>query len=243
MSCSRDLVMGSIEKVLSEVAPDDPQFKDPKVDCTSAFCRTLVLAIRPDGFQKSAVRMRSYGGECHDPFNAKISQVAYAILAAPRILPSLNINGISYAEASKWNNPTAEAVNEASNIWPRQLINLISIGTGIEDTQPPSEQRSSLIQLLLGQAKMESPDSKLFNWAFELSRISERIHEEVSSNYAQEGWQYIRLNIPRGLSMTGQKKWEESMLAFVKEYIESPEIQQKIKTGCCETCVASSNID
>ena len=33
------------------------------------------------------------------------------------------------------------------------------------------------------------------------------------------------------------------MLAFVKEYIESPKIQQKIKIGCCETYVASNNID
>jgi hypothetical protein len=29
--------------------------------------------------------------------------------------------------------------------------------------------------------------------------------------------------------MVGLKKWEEGMLAFVKEYIESSEIQQKIK--------------
>jgi hypothetical protein len=42
---------------------------------------------------------------------------------------------------------------------------------------------------------MESRNSKLLEWASELSRISERIHEEVISNYEQEGWQYIRLNI------------------------------------------------
>ena len=65
--------MGSIEKVLLEVAPNDPQFKDPKVDCTLAFCWTLVLVIRPNGFQKSVVYMHLYGGECHNPFNAKIS--------------------------------------------------------------------------------------------------------------------------------------------------------------------------
>lgn len=229
--CDRDLKR-SIEKVLTEVVPDDPLFEDNEVDCTSTFCRTLVLAIRPDGLQNVAVRMRSYGTEYHDPFHAKISQVIYAILAAPGILPPLNINGISYAEATEWNNPTMEAMNEASDIWPKQPINVISIGTGIEDTQPPSKQRSSLTQFLFGQAKMESLDSKLFEWAFELSRISERIHEDVSSKwemYAQEGWQYIRLNIRQGISTVGLKKWEESMLAFVLEFMESPEIQQKIK--------------
>ena len=135
--------------------------------------------------------MRSYGTEYHDPFEAKISQVVHAILAAPRVLPPLNINGISYAEASEWSNPIMEAMNEASHIWPKQLINFISIGTGIEDTQPPSKQQSSLTQVLFSQVKMESPDSKLSKWAFELSRISESIHEEVSSKwemYAQEGW-------------------------------------------------------
>ena len=78
--------------------------------------------------------MRSYGMEYHDPFDAKISQVVYAIWAAPGILPPLNIDGINYAEASEWNNPIIEAMNEASDIWPKQPISFISIGTGIEDT-------------------------------------------------------------------------------------------------------------
>jgi hypothetical protein len=47
--------------------------------------------------------------------------------------------------------------------------------------------------------------------------------------YAQERWRYIRLNICYSISMVGLKKWEGGMLAFVKEYIESSEIQQKIK--------------
>ncbi len=130
----------SIKRALSEVVPNDPLFKDIEVDCISTFCRTLVLAIRPDGLRKAAVRMRSYGMEYHDPFDAKISQVAYAILAAPGILPPLNINNIFYAEASEWNNPIMEAINEAGDIWPMQLISFISIGTGIEDTQSPSKQ-------------------------------------------------------------------------------------------------------
>jgi hypothetical protein len=223
----------SIENVLLEVAPSDPLFKDPGVACTSTFCRTLVLATRPDGWRKSAARMCSYGTKDHDAFQAQISQILYAILAAPGILPPLNINGISYAEASEWNNPIVEAMNEASDMWPRQLITFISIGTGIEDTQPLPKQQSSLIQVLFSQAKMESPNSKLFEWAFELSKISERIHEEVSSNwgmYARGGGQYIRLNIRQGISTVGLKKWDEDMPAFVKEYMESPEIQQMIKT-------------
>jgi hypothetical protein len=113
--CDRDLER-SIEKVLLEVAPDEPLFEDIEVDCISTFCQTLVLAIRPDGLRKAAVCMRSYGMEYHDPFKAKISQVVHAILAAPRILPPLNINGISYAEASEWSNPIMEAMNEASHI-------------------------------------------------------------------------------------------------------------------------------
>jgi hypothetical protein len=83
----------------------------------------------------------SYGTEDHDPFHAKISQVAYAILAAPRILPPLNINGTFYTEASEWNNPTIEAMKEARDIWPDHLINFINISTGVEDPQPLSEQR------------------------------------------------------------------------------------------------------
>lgn len=229
--CKRDLER-SIEKVLSKVARDDPLFEDNEVGRISTFCRTLVLAIRPDGLRNAAVRIRSYGTRDYDPFQAKISQVVYAILAAPKILEPLNINGTFYAEASDWNNPTEEAMNEASDMWPKQLISFISIGAGIEDTQPPSQQQSSLTQVLFGHAKMESPDSKLFKWGFELSETSERIHEEVSSKwgmYAQESWVYIRLNVRHGISTGGLKKWEEGMLAFVKEYMESSEIQQEIK--------------
>jgi hypothetical protein len=218
--CHRDLER-SIKNVLSKVAPDDPLFE---VDYTSTFCRTLVLATRPDGFRKAAY-MCSYGTKDHDPFDAKISQVAYAILATPRILPPLQISGIFYAEATEWNNPTLEAMKEARDIWPDHIIQFINIGTGIEDPQPPPEQQWSLKHILFGL----SLNSKLLKWASELSGVSERIHEEVISNYAQEGWQYIRLNIHQGLSTLGLKKWEESMLAFVKEYMESPEIQQEIK--------------
>jgi hypothetical protein len=218
--CDRDLE-SSIKNVLLKAAPDDPLFG---VHYTSTFCRTLVLATRPEGLQRAA-HMCSYGTKYHDPFHAKISQVAYAILAAPGILLPLNIDGTFYAEASEWNNPTAEAMKEARDIWPDHLIKFINIGTGIEDPQPPPEQQWSLKHILSGL----SPNSKLLKWASELSGVSERIHEEVISNYVQEGWQYIRLNIHQGLSTVGLKKWEEGMPAFVEEYMESPEIQQEIK--------------
>jgi hypothetical protein len=57
-----------------------------------------------------------------------------------------------------------------------------------------------------------------------LFRVSKRIYKEVISNSAQEGWQYIRLNIHQGLSTVRLKKWQKGMLAFVKEYIKSPKI-------------------
>jgi hypothetical protein len=113
--CNRDLER-SIEKVLLEAGSNDPLFKDIKVDCISTFCQTLVLTIRPNGLWKAVVCMRSYGIEYHNPFEAKISQVVHAILAALRVLPPLNINGISYVEASEWSNPIMEAMNEASHI-------------------------------------------------------------------------------------------------------------------------------
>jgi hypothetical protein len=57
-----------------------------------------------------------YSTKYHNPFYAKISQVVYTILAAPRILLPLNIDSTFYTEASKWNNPTAEAIKEARDI-------------------------------------------------------------------------------------------------------------------------------
>jgi hypothetical protein len=152
--------------------------------------------------------MRSYGTEDHDPFIAETSQVAYAVLAAPRILSPVDIGGIYYEEACEWNNPTLEAMNEASNIWPKQIINLISIGNGIEGTPT--------------QPKMESPDSKFLERAIKLSEISERIHLEVISNwemFAQGNSKYIRLY---GISRVGLKEWG-------KEYIESGSMQKQIE--------------
>jgi hypothetical protein len=55
-----------------------------------------------------------YGAKDHNPFNTKISQVAYAILATPRILPPLQINSIFYTKAIK----------EARDIWPDYIISL-----------------------------------------------------------------------------------------------------------------------
>jgi hypothetical protein len=60
--------------------------------------------------------MRLYNIEDYNAFNAKISNVVYAILAIDKILLPLNINSMLYAEASKWNNPTLEAINEANYV-------------------------------------------------------------------------------------------------------------------------------
>lgn len=105
-----------IEKVLLKMMPNDLQFKDPEVGHTLTFCRTLVLSIRPYGTLKSIVCIRLYGTIDHSPFGTKISQVVYTTLADLRILPLIDINGISYAEASEWNNPIKEAMSEASDI-------------------------------------------------------------------------------------------------------------------------------
>jgi hypothetical protein len=88
----------------------------PKADCTSRFCQTLVLSVRPNGFQKSLVCMRLYNTEDYNAFDTKISDVVYTILAINKILLPLNINSVLYAEASKWNNPTLEAINEANYV-------------------------------------------------------------------------------------------------------------------------------
>jgi hypothetical protein len=82
-----------------------------------------------------------YGAKDHNPFNTKISQVAYAILATPRILPPLQINSIFYTKASKWNNPILEAIKEARDIWPDYIIHFINISTGIKDPQLLSKQQ------------------------------------------------------------------------------------------------------
>ena len=52
----------------------------------------------------------------NNAFDAKISNVVYTILAINKILLPLNINGVHYREASKWNNLTLEAINEANHV-------------------------------------------------------------------------------------------------------------------------------
>jgi hypothetical protein len=230
-----------------EAAPDgskeDAMFEDPRVAKNTNNCRTFVLASRPEGLGKAAVRMRTYPTKHNDRFDAQIWKVARATSAAPTWFLPIDIDGVSFGDGRiGWNNPTWEAINEADYVWPGRPIGcVVSLGTGLEDAiQLTTESKAPSITGEMGQL----PPKRVFeiavaDYCASCVTSCERTHVQVVSNLSKFGisspWQYVRLNVPQGMAKIGLHEWKNiSMIAaMTNDYMEDIEVQE-IKTQVAE---------
>ncbi len=227
-------------KASPDGSKEDAMFEDPRVRADTRNCRTFVLASRPEGLGKTAVRMRSYITEDNDPFQAKIWQVARATSAAPTYFLPIDINGITYGDGRiGWNNPTMEAINEADYIWPsRPIACVVSIGTGLEDAiQLATESKAPSISGVLGQLFRSLTQKQAFELAVAQYCVScvtscERTHGQVALNLAKFGidgpWQYVRLNVPQSMAKIGLQEWKKFQIiaAMTEDYMEDIDVRE-----------------
>lgn len=235
-----ELEMRKVIKASPDGSEDDAMFEDPRVVADTRSCRTFVLASRPEGLGKAAVRMRSYATEDNDPFQAQIWQVARATSAAPTYFLPIDISGIRYGDGRiGWNNPTMEAINEANYIWPgRPIACVISVGTGLEDAiQVTTESRAPSISGVLGQLFRSLTPKQAFELAVAQYCVScvtscERTHGQVASNITKFGidgpWQYVRLNVPQGMAKIGLQEWKKfhMIAALTEDYMEDINVRE-----------------
>lgn len=223
-----------IIKASPDGSKEDAVFEDPRVRAGRKNCRTLVLASRPEGLGKAAVRMRSYATEDDDPFQAQIWQVARATSASPTYFLPIDINGIRYGDGRVgWSNPTMEAINEAYYIWPgRPVACVVSVGTGLEDAvQLETESKAPSVSGVLGFLFQSLTPRQAFELAVAQYCVScvtscERIHGQVASNLAKFGidgpLQYVRLNVPQGMAKIGLQEWKrfQMIAAMTEDYMQ-----------------------
>ena len=239
-SATLETEMLKIIKASPDGSKEDAMFEDPRVTADTRNCRTFVLASRPEGLGKAAVRMRSYATEDNDPFQAKIWQVARATSAAPTYFLPIDINGIRYGDGRiGWNNPTMEAISEANSVWPGHPIAcVVSVGTGLEDAiQLATESKVASISGVLGQLFRNLTPAAAFELAVaeyckSCVTSCERTHGQVVSNLSKFGidgpWQYIRLNVPQGMAKIGLQEWKKfhKIAALTEDYMEDMGVRE-----------------
>jgi hypothetical protein len=232
--------MRKVIKASPDGSKEDAMFEDPRAVADSKQCRTFVLASRPEGSGKAAVRMRTYPTEDNDPFQAQIWQVARATSAAPTYFLPIDINGIRYGDGRiGWDNPTMEALSEANYVWPgRPITCVVSIGTGLEDAiQLVTESKAPSISGVLGQLFRSLTPKQAFELAVAQYCVScvtscERTHGQVASNLAKFGidrpWQYVRLNVPQGMAKIGLQEWKKFRMiaALTEDYMEDIDVRE-----------------
>jgi hypothetical protein len=235
-----EIEMRKVIKASPEGSKEDAMFEDPRVTASTKICRTFVLASRPEGLGKSAVRMRTYATDDNDPFQAQIWQAARATSAAPTYFLPIEINGIKYGDGRiGWDNPTMEAINEANYVWPGRPIGcVVSVGTGLEDAiQLVTESKAPSISGVLGQLFRSLTPRQAFELAVAQYCVScvtscERTHGQVASNLARFGidgpWQYVRLNVPQGMAKIGLQEWKKFYMiaALTEDYMEDIDIRE-----------------
>jgi len=89
-------------------------FEQPEIILGDNSCRAFVVTTLLRGTGAQAERLRIYGTATEDAFPGKIWEAARATAAAPTFFLPINVAGLTYGDGGTgWNNPTAEAINEA----------------------------------------------------------------------------------------------------------------------------------
>lgn len=226
-----------LERAFKQVIRDSPL----KLPCDALLehpegCKTFVLSVRTRGSGSNASIMRSYSTDAVDAFPAQIWEAARATSAAPTFFEPIVINGVKYGDGGTgWNNPTAEAIAEAHNIWPGRAIGcLLSIGTGLEaaiqlgdGTEEITEGFvRSLFQRFLPRSSFRVDVAK---YCVASLTSCEKTHQEVSRRFADRvvpNVNYFRLNVPQGMSRIGFEEWKKlgDIVALTEDYMDYGEM-------------------
>jgi Patatin-like phospholipase len=222
-----------LETILKRIITESPLKLQPDALLEEQnTCKTFVIAIRTRG-SGAAHRMCTYSSTTADAFTGTIWEAARATSAAPTFFEPITINRVIYGDGGTgWNNPTAEAIAEAHNIWPNRPIGcLLSLGTGLEAAIQLNDPRS-LLRRLAPQAAFQLEVAK---YCIASLTSCEKTHRDVAEKYPDRvvpGKNYFRLNVPQGMSNIGLEEWRKigDILALTEDYMDHGEIREHKKT-------------
>lgn len=211
----------------------DAWLEDPRPD--QERCRTFVVATRKHA--DGAVRLRTYGMEIADAFQARIWEAARATSAAPTFFCPIVINDVEYSDGGiGFNNPVKEAIAEVGWIWPNRPIGcLLSIGTGRESPLQLADQATVLprmVRTILGKTSRRfAYGAAVAEYCVKVVTNCEQIHRELTErrNEFALNRNYFRLNVPIGMSQIGLDEWQElrTMMALTESYMCGEMLEQK----------------
>ena len=217
-----------------------------------SLCKTFVVAIRTRGTGATAVRMRTYNTDTADAFSGRIWETARATSAAPTFFQPIIINGVKYGDGGTgWNNPTAEAIAEAHNIWPGRLIGcLLSLGTGLEKANQLSDGNDEFSEYWRSVLKKLAPQAsfqlEVAKYCVASLTSCEKIHRDVSEKYPDRivpNSNYFRFNVPQGMSNIGLEEWKkiDDIIALTEDYDHGEILDRKedhcsnvVKSATCK---------
>jgi hypothetical protein len=174
--------------------------------------------------------MRSYGTLEADPFDCAIWECARATCAAPTYFRPIVIDGVKYGDGGVgWNNPSEEAIFEASNIWPNRRIGcLVSLGTGLEDAVQLRDEVDST-SLARSMFKLITPGRSLqldvAEYCVRALTNCENVHRRIDGNpnlFIPVG-SYFRFNVTQSMSKIDLEEWKKTndMIALTKDYMQN----------------------
>ncbi|KAH6666894.1 acyl transferase/acyl hydrolase/lysophospholipase [Halenospora varia] len=210
----------------------DEMMEDCTVDTEMGGCRTFVVAIRTRGGNQAA-RLRTYGNDEAGPFEGRIWEAARATSAAPTFFSPVQVADIKYGDGGTgWNNPTREAMYEASVIWPNRPIGcLISLGTGeelpLQLVEVENLPRTGFMRTYVFNkvAPKQSFLVEVAKYCKDSLTSCKTVHDDVLRNQDRDGirGRYFRFNTP-GMGNIGLEEWSRipDMIALTETYMESP---------------------
>jgi hypothetical protein len=232
-----------LEDTLKKVIVDSPLKLQPDALFEEPYaCKTFVVAIALRGTGAVPELMRTYGAKNDDASTARIWEAGRATSAALTFFEPITIDHVKYGDGGAgWNNPTAEAIAEAHNIWPGRRIGcLVSIGTGLEDAIQLDDGGHGLSQGLLRWAVDKGLPERSFKidvaeYCVASLTSCEKMHHEVSHKYPDRIFpnrNYFRFNVPQGMSKIGLEEWKklEDMVALTRSYMKHGDIVDRKQT-------------
>ncbi|KAI0119738.1 acyl transferase/acyl hydrolase/lysophospholipase [Daldinia grandis] len=177
------------QSTVKSCAHSNLKFRD--VSCT----RTVALGITKDNVDAPPTLFRTYDTPPHLQ-DCAIWEISRATSAATTFFKSIKLgrDNIEFIDAGfGYNNPCEVLINEAKRLFPeRDVLQILSIGTGLGDVVTIKNTRRSIIGALKRMA-----------------RSSNMVARRLDEKYSNSG-EYYRFNVDRGLEVITLSDWEKT---------------------------------
>ncbi|RPA74027.1 hypothetical protein BJ508DRAFT_41320 [Ascobolus immersus RN42] len=194
-------------------------------------CKVFVMATMDNA---KHVRLRSYRHPYEVPIDISIVKAARATSAAPGFFPTLVLPGFTFYDGALGNNnPTAELVREATEMFENRPIGcIVSIGTGVSRSEDLGGGKS-LMKVAKTCAHIAT-NTENAHQAF----LKDHCNERADGKYANK---YFRFNVLDGCQGVGLEEWDKDkqMTQATKGYLSTGEVQRDMRN--CIACIKDTS--